>query len=139
MNDSPEPNSSRFSNFEKVLEFHQHTGACIDGPFHDWDNARLRVDLIQEEFERELMPAWRAQDFVAVADALGDLAYVVYGAAISIGIDLDSVVDEIHRSNMTKLNPDGTPVLREDGKILKGPNYEPPILTTEVIRGRFQS
>lgn len=87
----------------------------------------LRLGLIREEVD-ELADALDGDDLVAVADALGDIAYVVYGAAQAFGIDLDAVVAEIHRSNMTKLGPDGTPIHREDGKVLKGPDYEPPNL-----------
>ena len=67
-------------------------------------------------------------DLVAAADALGDLEYVTNGMALGMGINLPEVVREIHRSNMTKLGEDGEPIFREDGKILKGPNYEPPNL-----------
>ena len=88
---------------------------------------RLRVGLIDEELN-ELNLALDQEDIVAVADALGDLAYVVFGAAITYGIDLNAVVAEIHRSNMTKLGDDGKPVRRADGKVLKGPRYEPPVL-----------
>lgn len=85
----------------------------------------LRLELIKEEFF-ELVDATINSDIVEIADALGDLVYVIYGYAIACGIDLDAVVEEIHRSNMTKLGADGKPVYREDGKILKGENYEPP-------------
>lgn len=61
-----------------------------------------------------------------VADALGDLIYVIYGMALEIGYDLRKVVAEIHASNMTKLGRDGRPVLRSDGKVLKGPDYVKP-------------
>lgn len=90
-----------------------------------WEDMRVR--LIDEELQ-ELKDALRNRDLVAVADALGDLEYVVNGAAIGMGIDLPAVVKEIHRSNMTKLGEDGNPIYREDGKVLKGPGYEPPSL-----------
>lgn len=61
-----------------------------------------------------------------VADALGDLVYVIYGFALEMGYDLRKVVQEIHGSNMTKLGEDGKPIYREDGKVLKGPNYMKP-------------
>lgn len=63
---------------------------------------------------------------VEVADALGDLVYVIYGFALEMGYDLDDVIDEIHASNLTKLGEDGKPIYREDGKVLKGPNYIKP-------------
>lgn len=61
-----------------------------------------------------------------VADALGDLVYVIYGFALEMGYDLREVIREIHASNLTKLGEDGHPILRDDGKVLKGPNYMPP-------------
>lgn len=61
-----------------------------------------------------------------IADALGDLLYVVTGAALVYGIDLDAVFDEVQLSNMSKLGADGRPVVRADGKILKGPNFFEP-------------
>ncbi len=93
----------------------------------------LRLKLIMEE-AHELEDALAAQNLVAVADALGDLAYVTFGAALTFGIDLDEVIAEIHRSNMTKLGPDGRPILRDDGKVLKGSNYSPPCLEPIIYR-----
>lgn len=84
---------------------------------------RLRVSLIDEELA-ELRNAGEAHDLVQVADALADLLYVVYGTAVTYGIDLDPVFKEIHRSNMSKGDPEV--VTRPDGKILKGANYRAP-------------
>ena len=64
-----------------------------------------------------------APDIVEMADALGDLDYVVQGANLVFGIPAEAVLDEIQRSNMSKAGPDGRPIKREDGKILKGPDY----------------
>src|SRR6056300_1010291 len=61
-----------------------------------------------------------------VSDALTDLLVVIYGAGHAFGIDLDQCFLEVHRSNMSKLGEDGKPIYREDGKVLKGPNYSPP-------------
>ena len=77
-----------------------------------------RCEFIEEE-ARELRAAVEADDLVGAADALGDLVYVVYGTALHFGIDLDAVVQEIHRSNMTK-SPAG------DAKAVKGPGYKAP-------------
>jgi len=82
---------------------------------------KLRHDLISEEL-LELITAEANNDIVEVADALGDLLYVVLGTCVSYGIDIAPVFEEIHRSNMSKLI-DGT--FREDGKYLKGPSYSP--------------
>ena len=60
---------------------------------------------------------------------LADLVYVCYQYAANMGWSLDEALDRVHKSNMSKLGEDGKPVYREDGKVLKGPNYEPPTLT----------
>ena len=60
------------------------------------------------------------------ADALADLVYVIYGMAIESGMDLESVLAEVQASNLSKLMPDGSVKLREDGKVLKGPNFFQP-------------
>ena len=89
--------------------------------------AKLRLELIREEFE-ELTVATNAMDIVEIADALTDILYVVYGAGHAFGIDLDECYHEVHRSNMSKLGADGKPIYRDDGKILKGPNFRAPDL-----------
>lgn len=117
-----------------VRQFHRAFGAPTADSFpvkQDRDLMKLRIQLIEEEYF-ELIDALHAHDPIAIADALGDLTYVVYGCAESYGIDLDAVVQEIHRSNMTKLGADGKPIYREDGKVLKGPWFEEPDLAPIV-------
>lgn len=122
-----------------VTEFHDSFKCPIrnspmsDSEFKEWDRAKLRLDLIEEEAQ-ELVDAYTANDVVEVADALGDMIYVIYGMAIEMGVNLDDVVAEIHRSNMSKLGPGGKPLYREDGKVLKGPNYTRPDIR-KVIYG----
>jgi predicted HAD superfamily Cof-like phosphohydrolase len=94
----------------------------------------LRIRLLEEEVA-EFREATEAEDIVAVADAIGDILYVAYGAAITYGIDADAVVAEVHRSNMSKLGPDGRPVRRADGKVLKPSSYHPPDIES-VLFGR---
>lgn len=112
---------------EMVREFHE----AFELPIQDAPSvpaearARLRSDLIEEEYT-EWREAYFREDLTAIADSLADLVYVIYGTALEYGIDLDAILEEVHRSNMTKLGDDGRPVRREDGKVLKGPNYEPP-------------
>ena len=65
---------------------------------------------------------------MAVADALTDILYVTYGAGHAFGIDLDKCFTEVQRSNMSKLGEDGKPIYREDGKVMKGPNFSEPDL-----------
>lgn len=111
----------------QVREFHIAFGAPVRvyPALPSTDRQWLRHGLIREELS-EFADALYDEDIVAAADALGDLLYVVYGAALEFGIDIHAVFDEIHRSNMSKLGPDGKPVLREDGKVLKGPYYRKP-------------
>ena len=66
------------------------------------------------------------RDVIEAADALADLIYVIYGMAIESGMDLDSVLAEVQASNLSKLMPDGSVKLRDDGKVLKGPNFFAP-------------
>ena len=89
------------------------------------DLVELRVRLLAEEVD-EFAAASAARDLVEIADALADLVYVAYGSAVTYGIDLDAVLAEVHRSNMSKLDADGRPVLRPDGKVLKSDRYTPP-------------
>jgi predicted HAD superfamily Cof-like phosphohydrolase len=85
----------------------------------------LRISLLEEEVS-ELVSATHARDLVGIADALADITYVVYGTALTYGIDLDRVLGEVHRSNMSKLDREGKPVVRADGKVLKSERYSPP-------------
>ncbi len=111
----------------QVQEFHEVFGhpILITPTLAPENRAKLRIELIREELQ-EFIEAIEEGDIVKVADSLGDLAYVVAGAGHEFGIPLDLVVEEIHRSNMSKLGADGKPIYRDDGKSLKGPNYTPP-------------
>lgn len=112
-----------------VKEFNTTFGAPVnDTPtVLDADEAFLRWLLIHEENE-ELLTAMTQGDLVGVADALGDLLYVVYGAGVAYGLDLEPIFNEIHDSNMKKLGPDGKVHYREDGKVLKPEGWKPPQL-----------
>jgi len=87
----------------------------------------LRFNLMKEENE-EYFEAANNNDLVEVADALGDMLYILAGTIIEHGMQdkIVEVFDEIQRSNMSKLGEDGNPIYREDGKVLKGPNYFKP-------------
>lgn len=97
--------------------------------FPDNETIALRLELIQEELE-ELREAVGNADIVEVADALTDILYVTYGAGHAFGIDLDKCFEEVQASNMSKLGKDNKPLYREDGKVMKGPNYFQPDLTS---------
>ncbi|WP_062059739.1 nucleoside triphosphate pyrophosphohydrolase family protein [Aquimarina longa] len=87
----------------------------------------LRFNLMKEENE-EYLEAAQNNDLVEVADALGDMLYILCGTIIEHGMQhkIEEVFNEIQRSNMSKLGEDGKPIYREDGKVLKGPNYFKP-------------
>lgn len=113
-----------------VTEFHQAFGLGIkDVPTAQLSAAKnmLRFNLMKEENE-EYLEAANNGDLVEVADALGDMLYILCGTIIEHGMQdkIVAVFDEIQRSNMSKLGQDGKPIYREDGKVLKGPNYFKP-------------
>ncbi len=89
----------------------------------------LRHNLMKEENE-EYLEAAQNNDMVEVADALGDMLYILCGTILSHGMQhkITEVFNEIQRSNMSKLGADGKPIYREDGKVLKGPNYFKPMI-----------
>lgn len=114
---------------EKVREFHKvygHPDRLGKVPRVMEDRKALRWALIDEEVNTELADALWVNDIVEVADAIGDAVYVLYGMAIEFGIDLDRVIDEIHDSNMSKLDSDGSVRYSPTGKVLKGPNFREP-------------
>ena len=117
------------TNFELVEDFMEAMGQDVNvvPTFPEEEIQRLRLDLIEEELD-ELHYAIDNKNMVEIADALGDLLYVVYGAGHAFGIDLDECFKEIHASNMSKLGPDGKPIKREDGKVLKPDTFFPPDL-----------
>ena len=92
----------------------------FDPLLHDAAALEQRVNV------QAIMSTNYGSDAVEAADALADLDYVVNGAALVFGFHLPSLTMEVHRSNMSKLGADGSPVKRADGKILKGPGYFKP-------------
>ena len=140
-----------------VRRFHHVYGLPVqtDGASLERESLDMRMSLIAEEFSElvgavygqaaraEIESSYRravaaddgTRDTVETADALADLIYVIYGMALETGIDLAAVLAEVQRSNMSKLGADGKPVYREDGKVLKGPDYFPPNVEA-VLRSR---
>lgn len=112
-----------------VAAFHR---ACdvpiLDAPQEPHpDRVNLRIELIDEEVNRELLPAMRAGDLEEIADAMADTIYVVVGAALEYGIPLDRVWDAVQRANMSKVDPvTGMVRRRADSKILKPNGWQPP-------------
>ena len=113
-----------------VAEFHKHFRIPARAELTALiPEAAMRHKIMREEND-EYRDACAAGDLVAIADALGDQLYVLCGTIISHGLqdDMVAVFAEIHRSNMSKLGVDGQPIIRADGKILKGEAYFPPNL-----------
>ncbi|HNP68382.1 MAG TPA: nucleoside triphosphate pyrophosphohydrolase family protein [Aequorivita sp.] len=113
-----------------VSEFHNAFGLGMkESPTADLGIKKnlLRYELMREENE-EYLEAANNDDLVEVADALGDMLYILCGTIIEHGMQhkIEEVFNEIQRSNMSKLGDDGKPIYREDGKVLKGPNYFKP-------------
>lgn len=121
------------TNFELVKEFMTTFGQDVRSTpgFPSDTIIAMRDKLIAEEFD-EYREGIENRDIVEVADALSDLLYVIYGAGAAYGIDLDACFQEVHASNMSKLDANGKVLYREDGKVMKGPNYFQPDLTKFV-------
>ena len=96
-------------------------------PNLDQPTIELRFRLMEEE-NQEYLEAAKNNDIVEIADALGDILYILCGTILAHGLQdkIVEVFNEIQKSNMSKLDINGNPVIREDGKILKGPNYFKP-------------
>ena len=113
-----------------VALFHQSFGLGISqSPKANLgaEKIRLRFNLMDEE-NKEYLLAAQEDDLVEVADALGDMLYILCGTILEHGMQykIEEVFEEIQKSNMSKLGADGKPIYREDGKVLKGPGYFKP-------------
>lgn len=115
---------------DAVQQFHQAFGLGVSQlpkPSLGETVNLLRYNLMKEENE-EYFEAVQNNDIVEIADALGDMLYILCGTIIEHGLQhkIEEVFNEIQRSNMSKLGADGKPLYREDGKVMKGPNYFKP-------------
>lgn len=115
---------------EAVAEFHTSFGLGVSHEMKaDLGESKnlLRFNLMKEENE-EYLEAVKNNDLVETADALGDMLYILCGTILEHGLQhkIEEVFEEIQRSNMSKLGEDGKPIYREDGKVMKGPNYFKP-------------
>ena len=128
--------------YDAVKAFTVAMGQPVGEDITDMGNGDLmimRMELIEEEVDevaREL-PTFFTDgqsvyldrvDKAALTKELADLLYVTYGMAVTFGLPIDEVFERVHQSNMSKLGDDGKPLYRDDGKVLKGPNYQPPKL-----------
>lgn len=116
------------ADFHRAFKLNAQQKPTVDIPT---DRKKLRFELMKEENE-EYLEAAENNDLVEVADALGDMLYILCGTIIEHGMQdiIEDVFDEIQQSNMSKLGADGQPIYREDGKVLKGPQYFKPNFKT---------
>ena len=119
--------------YEMVREFTKAMGQPLDQPCgfdlgYDAKLESMRFKLIIEE----LHEFTDATDKENLLKELADLLYVIYGYAATYGLPIDAAFKRVHESNMSKLGEDGKPIYREDGKVLKGPNYKPADLSDLV-------
>lgn len=148
---------------DQVIEFHKAFGVPIlpTPTVPSDDRIRLRVELLLEETLEFIRAAGYAicsqdrhgelralrafdlvriddPDLVGMVDGLGDIQVVAQGSSLEFGVDDAPVLAEIFRSNMSKLGADGKPIYRDDGKVLKGPNYSPPDILGELKKQGYQ-
>lgn len=117
-----------------VKDFHYAFGLGVnESPIANLSpqKLKLRYDLMAEEND-EYFEAAQNNDLVEVADALGDMLYILCGTILEHGMQykIEEVFNEIQRSNMSKLGENGKPIYREDGKVMKGPDYFKPDISS---------
>ena len=93
----------------------------------------MQRDLIDEEF-KEFIYASHNEGYEEELKELADLVYVAFQYAENMEWDLEEALNRVHKSNMSKLGLDGKPIRRADGKVLKGPDYQPPYLK-DLVNG----
>lgn len=130
----------------QVMMFQRVMGQPVGRKAHalSQDRVPVRIELIREEFEDELIPAMHAGDMVETADALIDLLYVTFGALVEMGINAQVLFDEVQASNLSKLGEDGQPIIAGpddpdgvfEGRVKKGPNYFRPNLAGLLESGK---
>jgi len=128
---SPVDGQKQTTNADRVYEFHETF--CPDQIGAPWSETgmALRFRLIDEEL-KEAKDSWDDDLYDGYEEAfvkeLIDILYVTYGTLIYLGVDADEAFRRVHESNMSKLDENGNPIRRADGKVLKGPNYFEPNL-----------
>jgi len=114
---------------QDVADFHRACGVPIllTPHFPEDDRIELRINIMDEEFNKELLPAINRRDMIATADGIADAIYVLVGTALEFGIPLEWVWDAVQAANMAKVDPvTGLVRRRADGKVLKPDGWQPP-------------
>lgn len=129
----------------QVRAFHEAMGQPVGTTAHPLPPERVpvRVELVREEFEDELIEALQNGDMVETVDACIDILYVTFGLLVEMGVNAEPLFDEVHRSNMSKFGADGKPIIAGpndpdgifEGRVKKGPNYSRPQLGQILVNG----
>lgn len=119
-----EPLEDAVTDFHKAFE--QPVGDLAAPAGLSSERLRLRLSMLKEEVDELELSQFGKRPLVDAVDACADLIYLAIGTLVEMGVEPGLVLEEVHRSNMSKLGLDGRPIYRADGKVLKGPNYEPP-------------
>lgn len=130
---------------DMVKHFHEGMGQPVGLAPHPLpqDRVPVRVELIREEFQDELVPALLAGDLVETVDAAIDILYVTFGLLVEMGVNAYPVFAEVQRSNMSKFGEDGMAIIAGpndpdgifEGRVKKGPNYFKPNLKAVLLSG----
>ena len=126
-----------FDMFNAVKDFHEKFGQPVNTTpvLPNSEERALRIRLMREEVA-EYLESEAEDDVVNIAKELADIIYIACGTALSYGYDLNAVFAEVHRSNMDKLGPDGKPIYRPDGKILKPDTWTKPDIKKVLDNGK---
>jgi predicted HAD superfamily Cof-like phosphohydrolase len=131
------PEKVEMEELNKVKEFHEAFAVNIEEQaiIPSRKRCELRQRIIQEEVD-ELKAAWESGDLVEVADALADIHYVLMGTVLEFGLQdkYAEIFKEVHRSNMSKLDENGKPIYREDGKVMKSDRFSKPEIEKIINR-----
>lgn len=113
--------------YKSVKEFHEAMGQPV-GDKPQWlepERLSFRLKLIREELDELREELIAEVDLANTAKEISDCIYVLAGLAVEMGLDIDAVFEDVHRSNLSKLGPDGKVIFRSDGKVLKPETYSP--------------
>ena len=118
-----------------VLQFHEKYDLPIAASpkLPDKERVQLRMKLLEKAYH-DYRYAERAGDILEIADAMGDMIYVLAGTATEYGIPLEDIFTELHRSNMTR----GEPIMTQDGRLTKGPTYKKPELGRVLLENMYE-
>ncbi len=122
---------------QQLEEFHKAYGLAPQPIGPAATPGQIVRGKLQVEEAQEIQTAIEKCDLVEIADGVIDSLYIAIGTAVTYGFQdkLPALFDAVHKSNMSKLGPGGKPIYREDGKVMKGPNFKPPTEEIKAILG----